>query len=87
MSALLTARGALVPSFSGAREPPRRETRTRPIQHDGDNRRTADDDPLVILIEVERADRLANQHDEHRAEHRIDCAPLAAGEARAANDG
>src|SRR3954465_1901961 len=62
----------------GAGGTPGGEAGARAIQHDCDDGRAADDDPFVILIEVERADRLSDEDDEQRAEHRADGAALAA---------
>src|SRR4051794_30303667 len=72
-------------SLRCTREPASREAGTRSIEDDGDNRRTPDDDPFVILIEVQRADRLADEDDQQRAECGIDGAALATGQAGAAD--
>ena len=69
------------------REPPGRKTRVGLVEDDRDDDGAPDDDPFVVLVEVQRADRLSNQHDEQRAERRVDGAALAAGEAGAAHDG
>src|SRR6476620_4320413 len=47
-----------------AGKPARCEGCARTIEHNGDNRRTPDDDPFVILVEVQRADRLTDEDDE-----------------------
>ena len=44
-----------------AGKPSCREPRARLIHHDGENDRAPDHDPLVVLVEVERTDRLSNQ--------------------------
>src|SRR5262245_65471204 len=56
------------------------------IYHDRNHDRTADHDPLVVLVEVERTNRLADQHDQERAEHGTKCTSLAAKQARATHD-
>src|SRR5690348_1979240 len=67
-------------SRGDAREASRGEALAPPVDHDRDDDRAADDDPLIVLIEVERADRLPNEHDEQRAERGANRAALAADE-------
>src|SRR5205823_9084192 len=75
-----------IPGAGSTREAPGGKPRVGLIQDHRDDDRAPDDDPFVVLVEVQRADRLADQHDEQRAEHRVDGAAPAAGEARAPHD-
>src|SRR6266545_1928708 len=55
-----------------------------PLIHDHrDDDGAPDNDPLVILVEVQRADRLADEDDQQRAQHGAQRAPLPADQARA----
>ena len=62
------------------------ETRTRLIEHDCDHDGTADDDPFVVLVEVQRPDRLSNEDNEDGSEHRVDRASPTAAQTSTAND-
>ena len=70
-----------------AGKPSRREPRARLIHHDGENDRAPDHDPLVVLVEVQRTDRLSNQNDEQRAERGAEGAAASADQAGAADHG
>src|SRR5260221_11043002 len=69
------------------RETPCRGSCAPLVDHDSENDCAPDDDPLVVLIEVERADGLPYQHDEERSEHGADGAPLSSQQAGAAHAG
>src|SRR4030095_4565951 len=61
------------------RETARRETRARLIQNHRDHDCATDDDPLVILIEMQSPDGLADEDNEHGSQTRGDRAsPTAA---------
>src|SRR6185369_2033740 len=61
-----------------ATQPARGDAGTPAVDDYGHDDRAADDDPFVVLVEVQRADGLTDQHDEQRTEHRADRAALAA---------
>src|SRR5262245_51440265 len=66
---------------------PPRQPCARLIQHHGDDNRAADDDPFVVLIEMQRPDRLTDENDQQRAQQRTDRAALSTRQAGAADDG
>src|SRR5690242_11106573 len=53
-------------NFLGALEtqPARRQSSAPLIDHDRDDDGAADDDPFIVLIEMQRSDRLADQNDQ-----------------------
>src|SRR4029079_10092200 len=67
------------------RQARRGKTCTRLIDDDGDDDRAADHDPFIVLIEVQRANRLPNEHDEQRAKGRAECAAASTDETCAAD--
>src|SRR5215210_3724703 len=69
----------------GLRQAAGGEPGARTIEHDRDDRGAPDDDPFVVLVEVQRADRLADEDDQQRAEHRVHRAALAPRQARPAD--
>src|SRR5262245_15236848 len=68
------------------RQAPRGNTQAPSVHHHRDDDGAADHDPLVVLVEVQRADRLANQHDQDCPEHGAHGASLTADQARAPHD-
>src|SRR6185369_16649205 len=64
----------------------RRKSRVPLIDHDRNDDRAADHDPLVVLVEVQCTNRLANEHDEQCAQRRADGASLPADETRTTDD-
>src|SRR6266542_2775352 len=48
-------------------ETPRQQPHTALIEHHCEDHRRSDDDPLIILVEMQCADRLADHDDEKRA--------------------
>ena len=42
------------------------------IQNDSDNDGTANDDPFVVLIKMQRADGLSDQHNQCGPQHGVD---------------
>src|SRR6266496_3164531 len=72
--------------FLSLREAARREARAGLIEDDRDHDGTADDDPFVILVEMQRPDRLSNENDEDGSEHRVHRASPTAAQTSTAND-
>src|SRR6266542_760011 len=68
-----------------AAQAPRREPGAPLVQRHREDDGGADDDPFVVLIEVQRPDRLADQHDQHGAERRAERAALAPDQAGTAD--
>ena len=68
------------------REAARREARARLIENHRDHDRATDDDPLVILIEMQSPDGLADEDNEHGSEHRVDRASPTAAQTGPADD-
>src|SRR5262249_800393 len=68
------------------RKPARGESGAPVIDDYGNEDGEANDDPFVVLIEVQRANRLANEDDQECAQRRAQRAPFAADEARTADD-
>src|SRR5690242_17999406 len=52
------------------------------VDDDGHDDRAADDDPFVVLIEMQRANGLSDEHDQERAERGPDRAALPPDQAR-----
>src|SRR5580765_5321800 len=82
----ITARRTVFILVFPPRQPSRREPRARLIEHHRDHDGATDDDPLVVLIEVQRPDGLSNEDNEHRSQHRVYRASPTAAQTSTAHD-
>ena len=76
----------IISLFLSLREAARREARAGLIEDDCDHDGAADDDPFVVLVEVQHPDRLSNEDNEDGSEHRVDRASPTAAQTSTAND-
>src|SRR6202142_3797618 len=67
-------------------EPACREAGARLIENDGHDDGTSDDDPFVVLIEVQCADGLPNEDNEEGPQHRVEGTAAATAQPSAADD-
>src|SRR5262245_38541950 len=68
------------------RETARGEPGARLIKNHRDHDGAADDDPLIVLVEVQGADRLSDEDNEDGSQHRVDRAPPTAAQTSTSHD-